>query len=241
MNYANFKDFLKLRRPKYYGVSNFLANNHFGISLAETALIILIYWALNEVIPFENKALKIIGPVLIAIIFAKYYFHVLLKTLKAFLSKGFNIVIFRRFTKSINLSNSILPIVGLYGKINLINDYTLVTTRIIGDETDTTEILSEISIHKHSNKNDWESTVIEFIKKSNIAIFYWAEAPTENMKWEMKEAIKLKDSIRILLILEDNIINDSDIQNAMIQLDKKSIIVFKLGNFTSQFYQFILN
>lgn len=198
----------------------------------------LTYISINSF--FSDPKSYMLISVISATILAKMLTYLTLKSLKNYLTNDFKITVLRGFKKSSGFRNEILPTLGSYGNLLMISDTEFLTSSVIGDEEDATNIFSQYYKHNFSNSSSWRIEIEEFFKQSDLIIFYLSELPSKNIYWEMNKVIELGKIKSTLIIAEDGIKNRLNNNINFNKLKFSNIIYYSFNsNFKVKFKNFL--
>jgi hypothetical protein len=192
------------RVPLHLGISNFLVFHMGWLNAVNMIVAAAIYFVLY----FSLDGIRY----WVAFFFMYATTAIVLATAIKFLLKyqidsHFRIVVFRRNAEGNAVSHkaAVLPICGLYGQVLLLADDTLSRAWEGGWRRLAQWVVSEIyqPMFVDPASSDWRVVVLFELSYADFVVLDWPGEISENMLWELEQALERMPPERILLLTSD--------------------------------------
>jgi len=202
----------------------------FWVLLAITLLASVL--AARTVFPdWDGRLLVLLGAIFCASFFIVYsgLLDGLLRGAKWYLDWNFRIAVFRRNSVSFGYEHkfTVMASCGAYGQVLVVDDESLGRTDDnYGEWREEFEgpwlkIFSEMDdmLRPARFLQSWQDQVTAQLARADFAVFDWAQEITDNMKWELKAAVRCLPPSRILLVISDQY--QSELNDFLASLDMR--------------------
>lgn len=188
---------------------------------------------------FKGNNYIIVITSLISVPISRFYFtNRIILIVKGIVNLNFKFTVFRRFQKSDSIKSLLLPSIGAFGEIYTIND-NLLEESDSNVNADSASILSEERKYAYSSHSDWKYNATQQINNTDIVIFYWECIPTDNMIWELNEALDRKKASELLFVVPTELKKEFE-KDYLKYKTKNSKILVSDANFKSSFTRFLM-